>query len=99
VLVDVEREVYLGSERQWLGLGDSHNYVLGSIAREKSEGFEDAVARELYKRGYTLKGKVLPVLMTVDTDLILQNRGQQAQKRRVCLPRRRYRTGSCSGRK
>lgn len=90
VLVDVEREVYLGSERQWFGLGDSHHYVLGSITREKSEGFEDAVARELYKRGYTLRGKILPVLTTADTDLILQNRGQQAQERQVCLPRGRH---------
>jgi hypothetical protein len=60
VLVDVEREVYLGSERQWLGVGDSHDYVLGSVAREKSDGFEDAVAKELYRRGYTLRGKVFP---------------------------------------
>lgn len=76
VLVDVEREIYRGSERQWLGLGDSHDYVLGSITREKSEGFEDAVAKELYKRGYTLRGKVLPALPTADTTLILQNRGK-----------------------
>ncbi|KAF9652079.1 DUF300-domain-containing protein [Thelephora ganbajun] len=55
VLVDVEREVYLGSERQWLGVGDSHGYVLGSVTREKSEGFEAAVANELYRRGYTLR--------------------------------------------
>ena len=59
VLVDVEREVYIGSERQWLGVGDYHDYVLGSIVREKSEGFEDAVTNELYKRGYTLRGKLL----------------------------------------
>jgi hypothetical protein len=67
VLVDVEREIYLDSERQWLGVGDSHHYVLGSITREKSEGFEDAVTRELYKRGYTLRGEVLSALPTVDT--------------------------------
>jgi hypothetical protein len=89
VLVNVEREIYLGSERQWLGVGDSHHYVLGSIAQEKSEGFEDGVAKELYKRGYTLKGKVLPALPTADTALILQNRAQQAQQRQVCLPRHR----------
>jgi len=64
VLVDVEREVYLGSERQWFGFGDSHHYVLGSITREKSEGFEDAVVKELYKRGYTLRGKALTTLPT-----------------------------------
>jgi len=76
VLVDVKREVYLGSERQWLGVGDSRDYVLGSVTREKSEGFEDAVAKELYRRGYTLRGKGLLVLPTVDAALILQNRGQ-----------------------
>ena len=79
VLVDVEREVYLGSERQWLGIGDSHEYVLGSVTREKSEGFEDAVAKELCKRGYTLRGKAFSVLPTVNTTFIIQNRGQPAQ--------------------
>ena len=69
VFVDVEREVYIGSERQWLGVGDCHDYVLGSITREKSEGFEDAVANELCKRGYTLRGKVLSVFPTVCTTL------------------------------
>lgn len=72
VFVDVEREVFLGSERQWLGVGDTRDYVLGSITREKSEGFEDAVARELYERGYTLRGNVLPALPTADTALILR---------------------------
>ena len=90
VFVDVEREVFLGSERQWFGVGDTRDYVLGSITREKSEGFEDAVARELYERGYTLKGNVPPALPTVDTALILRDRGQQAQQKQVCLPRRRH---------
>ena len=71
VLVEVEREVYLGSERQWLGAGDGRDYFLGSVAREKSEGFEDAVARELYQRGYTLRGKVLPIFFTMVTTLTL----------------------------
>ena len=69
VLVDMEREVYVGSERQWLGVGDCHDYVLGSVTREKSEGFEDAVTNELYKRGYTLRGKVLSVFPTACTTL------------------------------
>ena len=59
VLVDVEKEVYLDSERQWLGIGDSRGYVLGAVTRERSEGFEDQVVRELYERGYTLRGKVI----------------------------------------
>jgi hypothetical protein len=99
VLVDVEREVSMGSERQWLGIGDSHDYVLRSVTREKSEGFEDAVAKELYRRGYTLRGKVPPTFPTVDTTLILKNRGQQAQQGQVCLPRCRHRARSRSGRK
>ena len=57
VLVGVEREVYLDSERQWLGVGHAHDYVLGAVTREKSEGFEDQVVSELYRRGYTLRGK------------------------------------------
>jgi len=76
VLIDVEREVYLGSERQWFGVGGGRDYVLGSVTREKSEGFEDAVAEELYRRGYMLRGKGLLDLPTVDSTLILQNRGQ-----------------------
>jgi hypothetical protein len=58
VLVGVEREVYLNSERQWFGVGHAHDYVLGAITREKSEDFEDQVARELYRRGYTLRGDI-----------------------------------------
>ena len=61
VLIEVEREVYMGSERQWLGVGDGRDYVLGSVTREKSEDFEDAVANELYKRGYMLRGKSFPL--------------------------------------
>ena len=69
VLVGVEREVYLDSERQWLGVVNPQDYVLGAVTREKSEGFEDQVARELYRRGYTLRGKVVSVLPTLDTKL------------------------------
>lgn len=78
VMIEVEREVFLGTERQWLGVGDNHDYVLGSVTREKSEGFEDAVAKELYTRGYTLRGKVLPFFFTMETMFNLWNRGQQA---------------------
>lgn len=80
VLVDVEREVYVGSERQWLGVGDYHDYVLGSITREKSGGFEDAVASELYKRGYTLRGEVLFVFPTVYITLTLKQRPADTTK-------------------
>ena len=96
VMVEVEREVFLGSERQWLGVEDNHDYILGSITREKSEGFEDAVAKELYTRGYTLRGRLFPAFPTLDTKLTIQIRGRQAQVR---LQRRRRRAGSRSGRK
>ena len=80
VMVEVEREVFLGSERQWLGVEDNHDYILGSVTREKSEGFEDAVAKELYTRGYTLRGKVSPSFPAWDTRLTLRYRGQPAQQ-------------------
>jgi len=99
VMVEVEREVFLGSERQWLGVGDNHNYILGSVTREKSEGFEDAVANELYTRGYTLRGKVFPPFPTSYAKLILRNRGKSAQQTQVHLQRRGRRTGSCPRRK
>ena len=70
VMVEVEREVFLSSERQWLGVEDNHDYVLGSVAREKSECFEDAVANELYTRGYTLRGNILPGFPTMVAKLI-----------------------------
>lgn len=69
VLVGVEREIYLDSERQWLGSGHVQDYVLGGVTREKSEGFEDQVVRELYRRGYTLRGDAVPCPSTVDTTL------------------------------
>jgi len=97
VMVEVEREVFLGSERQWLGVEDSHGYVLGSVTREKSEGFEDAVAKELYTRGYTLRGKVLHTSPITGTKLIIQNRSQQAQQGQVRLQRPGRRAGSRSG--
>ena len=89
VVVEVEREVFLGSERQWLGVEDNRDYILGSVTREKSEGFEDAVAKELYTRGYTLRRRVLPAFFIVSVRLIPKNRGQQAQQAQVRLQRPR----------
>jgi hypothetical protein len=90
VLVDVEREVYLGSERQWLGVGNSRDYVLEDVTREKSGGLEDQVVRELYERGYTLRGKVIPGLpFGCDAHPHDNDRGRQAQEGQVCLSRRR----------
>lgn len=93
VLVDVEREVYLNSERQWLAAGHVHDYPLGAITREKSESFEDQVVRELHRKGYTLRGTVIPDLSTVDTRVTLHYRGKQAQQGQVYLSRRYRRAG------
>jgi hypothetical protein len=86
-LVNVEREIYLESERQWLGVGDRHDYLLGGVTREKSEGFEDQVIRELYRRGYTIRGKIIPGHVTVNTSLTLRDRIEQAQQGQVDLQR------------
>ncbi|KAL1944940.1 hypothetical protein VTO73DRAFT_2560 [Trametes versicolor] len=60
VSVDVEKEVHVNDERQWLGVGDDYIYGLGYQAkprREKSDGLEEQIDRELAKRGYTLRNK------------------------------------------
>lgn len=60
VSVDVEKEVHVNDERQWLGVGDDYIYGLGYQAkprREKSDGLEEQIDRELAKRGYTLRSK------------------------------------------
>jgi hypothetical protein len=96
VLVD---EVFLGSERQWLGVGNSRDYVLEDVTREKSGGLEDQVVRELYERGYTLRGKIIPgIHFGCDAHLHDNDRGRQAQQGLVCLSRRRRRAGSRSWR-
>jgi hypothetical protein len=46
-------EVDIGGEKQWLGLGN--NYVYGLLRRERSEGLEEQIEKELEKRGYTLR--------------------------------------------
>ncbi|KAI0731413.1 organic solute transporter Ostalpha-domain-containing protein [Earliella scabrosa] len=59
VTVEVEKEVHVGDERQWLGLGDDYIYGLGYQAkrqRERSEGLESQIEKELARRGYSLRG-------------------------------------------
>lgn len=59
VTVQVEKEVRVGEERQWLGLGDDYIYGLGYQSRrtrERSEGLEAQIEKELVSRGYTLRG-------------------------------------------
>lgn len=39
------------AERQWLGIGDNHDYTLSPITREKSGDLEYQIERELERRG------------------------------------------------
>ena len=60
VTVQVEKEVRVGDERQWLGVGNDYAYGLGYQARrqkEPSEGLESQIEKELARRGYKLRGK------------------------------------------
>ncbi|KAH9846988.1 DUF300-domain-containing protein [Lenzites betulinus] len=60
VAVAVEKEVHINDERAWLGVGDDYVYGLGYQARprrEKSEGLEEQIERELARRGYGLQDK------------------------------------------
>lgn len=55
VRVDIEETMHVGSDRQWLGVGDDYAYSLGREfrrTREKSEGLEESFERELATRGY-----------------------------------------------
>ncbi|RDX48124.1 DUF300-domain-containing protein [Lentinus brumalis] len=59
VTVEVEEEVRIDNERQWIGLGNDYIYGLGYQAkreRERSEGLESQIEKELAMRGYTLRG-------------------------------------------
>lgn len=59
VAVEIKEEVDVdvGGERQWLGVGDNYAYGLGYASRrEKSDGLGEAIAKELEKRGVTLRG-------------------------------------------
>lgn len=47
--IDVERTVDIEGERQWLGVGNDYGY---GIHREKSDGLEEQIERELERRGF-----------------------------------------------
>jgi hypothetical protein len=55
VEIEVEKQVDVEGERQWLGTGDDYGYGLGYIRREQSEGLEAQIEKELEKRGYTTR--------------------------------------------
>ena len=50
--VEVEREVDVDGQRQWLGTGNDYIYGLDFMHAERSEGLELEFERELAKRGY-----------------------------------------------
>ncbi|KAF5351717.1 hypothetical protein D9756_007521 [Leucocoprinus leucothites] len=50
-------EVDVGGEKQWLGTGDNYGYGLKFLRRERSEGLEEQIEKELEKRGYTLRNE------------------------------------------
>lgn len=61
VNVAVEEMVHVGEERQWLGVGDDYAYGLGYHSRrmrEKSDGLEEQIEKELAKRGYSRRRKL-----------------------------------------
>ncbi|OSD05500.1 DUF300-domain-containing protein [Trametes coccinea BRFM310] len=74
VTVEVEKEVHVNDERQWLGIGDDYVYGLGYQSkpqRERSDGLEEQIEKELTKRGYGLRGKrasVIEYSPVVDAD-------------------------------
>lgn len=65
VRVEVEEsaEAEIGEERQWLGLGDNYGYGLGKVKREKSDGLEEQIERELQRRGYGSRMSSFPPLL------------------------------------
>lgn len=56
--VEVDRLVMVEGERQWLGIGDNYGY--GLMRRERSDGLEEQIDKELSKRGYAKPGMSLP---------------------------------------
>ena len=51
-----EVDVDIGGERQWLGVGDDYAYGLAYASRkEKSDGLEEAIEKELVKRGVDIR--------------------------------------------
>jgi hypothetical protein len=61
VEVDIEEHVDadIGGEKQWLGLGDNYGY---GLRRERSDGLEIQVERELERRGCTPRRQSLKIL-------------------------------------
>lgn len=65
--MEVEEVMHVGDERQWLGLGDEYAYGIGYHSRrlrEKSDGLEEQIEKELTARGYRQRGMDL-ILVTI----------------------------------
>jgi hypothetical protein len=61
---DVDVDVDVGGERQWLVPGDDYAYGLGYASRqEKSDGLGEAIEKELDKRGVRLRDPGKSVVM------------------------------------
>lgn len=57
--MEVEEVMHVEGERQWLGLGDEYAYGMGYHSRrirEKSDGLEEQIDKELTTRGYRKRG-------------------------------------------
>lgn len=52
VSVNVEEQIHVDSERQWLGIGDDYIYGLSFARRERSAGLADQIDEELTHRGF-----------------------------------------------
>lgn len=60
--MEVEEVMHVGDERQWLGLGDQYAYGIGYHSRrlrEKSDGLEEQIEKELNTRGYRKRGMIV----------------------------------------
>lgn len=75
VQVAVEETVHIGQERQWLGVGDDYAYGLGYHSRrlrERSDGLEEQIDKELAARGYERRRKCSPhIELSSDINVIL----------------------------
>ncbi|KAF8629429.1 hypothetical protein AX15_003476 [Amanita polypyramis BW_CC] len=69
VYVQVEREVNIDGQRQWLGTGDDYIYGLEFMRSERSESLELQIERELARRGYA-PSRPLPEQEPLESELL-----------------------------
>ncbi|EJD08387.1 uncharacterized protein FOMMEDRAFT_164999 [Fomitiporia mediterranea MF3/22] len=83
VSIDVEKEVLIDSERQWIGTGDDYIYGLGFSRRERSAGLAEQIETELEQRGITT-----PFSRTLTTSSKPNKKTKSGKKRRRSLWRK-----------